>query len=63
MPTNAVVEVLKLQGQVKSLEERIAPFILSDPLNPEVVAVRLQIEFTKGQLHTWLEVAEILSRN
>ena len=58
---NSVIEILNLQNQVASLEQRIAPFIESDPLNPEVVKVRLQIEFTKGQLHTWLEVAEKLS--
>lgn len=61
MTTNAIVEVLNLQNQVKTLEDRIAPFIESDPLNPDVIAVRLQIEFTKGQLSVWLEVAEKLS--
>jgi hypothetical protein len=63
MTTNSLVEILHLQNQVKTLQDRIQPFIESDPLNPDVVAVRLQIEFTKGQLSVWLEVAEKLSLN
>lgn len=63
MATNGIVQILAFQIQVTSLQKRLAPFIASDPLDPEVFKMRLELARMEGQLEARLEIAEILSRN
>ena len=60
MASNSIVDILKYQSQVAELEERLKPFIETDPNHPEVVRLRLELAFMKGKLEAHLEVLEII---
>lgn len=61
MANNPIITILDFQNQVANLKERLAPFIADNPLDPEVVKMRLELARMEGQLEARLEIAEILS--
>lgn len=63
MTTNSIIQILDFQNQVTALEKRLEPFIEANPLDPEVVGMRLELARMQGQLEARLEIAEIISRN